>query len=335
MKAIYCLLFLFLLASCRELPDPQAAPRNPVGVFDELWQEFRELYGPFEDRGIDWSALRTRYRSQLTDQSTETDVFRVCTALLSELNDGHVNLVAPGREGFNANRTFRQKIDNDLFSLPLVISRYLEPGFTIGPDSAYVYGTVAGGLAYLYLKDIGPETAILDKVLDQYADAKGLIIDLRHNGGGDFTYAYENLVRLTDRRRLVFSSATRNGPDPNDFTRWYDWYLEAGGTFYDKKLLVLVDRYCVSAGERTAMALKVLPQATLIGDSTNGALSTQLGRELSNGWYFTVATQKTRFADGRSYEGIGVIPSVLIKNNRANMAKGIDDTLEKARSLVR
>lgn len=81
------------------------------------------------------------------------------------------------------------------------------------------------------------------------------------------------------------------------------------------------------------MGLKVLPQATLIGDTTSGGHSTMIGRELQNGWYYTLATQKTKFADGESYEGTGVIPDITIQNYRANMRKGIDDVLEKAMEI--
>ncbi len=78
------------------------------------------------------------------------------------------------------------------------------------------------------------------------------------------------------------------------------------------------------------MALKVLPNAIQIGDTTNGAHSTLIGRELQNSWYYSLSPQKIIFADGKSYEGIGMIPDLIVFNSLANLQLGIDDQLDAA-----
>ena len=55
-----------------------------------------------------------------------------------------------------------------------------------------------------------------------------------------------------------------------------------------------------------------------------------IGRELVNGWYFTVCPQIVEFMDGKSYEGIGMIPDITVQNTEEDMDAGQDKTLEMA-----
>lgn len=324
------LIVLVLASACKEVLYEEIPPAHSVAVFDQLWNEFRAMYGPFEERSVNWDAMRAKYRPMVSANSSEEELFGVLSAMLAELNDGHVNLVAPGRPSFSSYRVYREKIDNELFDAQVIKQNYLKNTFTESPS--YLYGLI-GNVMYIHLKDISDQTPILEKFLDENPNAQGIIIDLRHSFGGDFTWSFPALSRFTDQQRLVFSSQTRNGPSPTDFTAWHDWYLEPNAPHYGKPIVVLTDPYTISASERTAMAFNVIPQATLIGEPTAGAHSTMIGRELQNGWYYSVATQKTKFADGKTYEGIGVIPDIILKNDRANLLKGTDDVLQKALEL--
>ncbi|MBD0288062.1 MAG: hypothetical protein ICV79_21945, partial [Flavisolibacter sp.] len=203
--------------------------------------------------------------------------------MLSKLNDAHVNLTTPNRPVFNANRILNKKIDDDLFNLSVIKDNYMKNKFTEGEASVYVYGLI-DNIIYVHFRGINASFSILPKILQSYSEAKGLIVDLRHNPGGDFTYSFPELERLTNQKTLVFSSRTKNGPDTKDFTPWYEWYIEPKGTYFSKKVVLLTDRYTVSAAERTTLAFKVMPGVTLIGEPTSGALSTMIGRELANGW---------------------------------------------------
>lgn len=322
------IILLFMLCSCEKIFFEEEPKNNPPAIFNQLWTDFRQIYGPFEERDVNWDEVGEKYRSKVTSTTTQDELFNIISSMLAELNDGHVRLTVPNKPIFQSNRVFREETDDDLFDMDLIKNNYLTDGYT--DHDSYMYGLVEGDIIYVYLKYIDALTPILEKLPEQYSQAKGMIVDLRHGRGGDFTWAFPSLSRFTDKKRLVFSSATRNGPQPGQFTPWYEWHLEPKGNYYSKPIIVLIDRYTISASERTAMAFKVLPQATLIGDTTSGGHSTMIGRELQNGWYYTVATQKTKFADGKSYEGIGVIPDIVIKNDRSAMQKGIDDVLEKA-----
>jgi C-terminal processing protease CtpA/Prc len=217
-----------------------------------------------------------------------------------------------------------------LFNLEVVKTKYLKNRFETDEDSTFVFGLLPENIIYLHLPHVGPNMRALGWALDQFPDAKGLVVDLRHNDGGDFTWAFSEMSRLTAERRLVFRSRTKNGPQANDFSPWHDWYLEPQSPHDNKPIVLLTDRYTISAGERAAMAFQALPNCTTLGDTTCGAQSTMVAGELANGWKYTIATQNTLLSDGKSYEGIGLAPDVFIKNERSELENGQDRVLEAA-----
>lgn len=328
-KPGWLLLLLTLLASCEktfvEVPD-----NDPEAIFENLWQTFNEEYAPFEERNVDWDALHNQYRPRVNSQTTDDELYTILTQMLATLDDGHVNLTTPNREIFNSNRIRREKLGDALFNLT-VVKNHLEPGFKADDKNSYVYGKVKGNnIGYIYFDYVAENFFKLNDFLREYEQAKGFIVDLRHNQGGDFTYCFSELGRLTDKTRYVFKSKTKNGKGKNDYTNWKEWYIQPKGHYLDKPIIVLTDRYTISAGERSVMAFKTLPNVTLMGDTTCGAHGTMIGRELSNGWYYSLVTQKVELFDGKSYEGIGVIPDVCVKNLPAEMELGMDRTLQMA-----
>lgn len=321
--------FLFSSAGCERM-FVEEPTNSPVGIFEDLWTSFEENYAPFEERNIDWQALYTVYRPMVYEEMSDDSLYAVITEMLKQLDDGHVTLTAPGKELFISNAIRHNLIDDALFDIP-VIQSYLEPGFKDGEDNGYFYGKIAGeSIAYIYLAYVSDNFFQLPEFLSDYPDVNGYIIDLRHNDGGDFTYCFTEMARLTNESRFVFRSKTKNGPGQDDYTDWYDWYIHPEGSYVNKPIVVLTDRFTISAGERSVMAFSTLPNVTLMGDTTNGAHGTMIGRELVNGWFYSLVPQKVELYDGQSYEGIGLAPDVYVKNSLIDIENGIDQTLEEA-----
>ncbi|HEY8400395.1 MAG TPA: S41 family peptidase, partial [Cytophagaceae bacterium] len=267
----------------------------------------------------------------VTNTTTDSELFQILSMMLGTLDDGHVTLTAPGRNIFISNAIRNNLIDDALFNKQVIKDNYLEPGFEAGKEDAYYYGKIKNkNIAYIYFDHVAENFFTLKDFLSKYNEVDGYIIDLRHNQGGDFTYAFSEMGRFTNEKRLIFRSKTKNGKGKNDYTEWHNWYLEPSGNYVDKPIKVLIDRYTISAGERATMALKALPTATLIGDTTNGAHGTMIGRELANGWFYSLVPQKVEMFDGKSYEGIGIAPDIYQKNILSEVLAGQDRVLEKA-----
>jgi carboxyl-terminal processing protease len=327
-------LFAFILMSvlimaCGKMFTEQPV-NNPEAVFENLWTTFHEEYAPFEERNVDWNTEYSIYRPMVNANTSDDELFEIISQMLGMLDDGHVSLTAPGRDVYFSNRIRNGLIDDELFSIPIV-ETYLEPGFEKGEENSYLYGKINNeNVAYIYFDYVGENFFKLEDFLNNYNDVTGYIIDLRHNKGGDFTYCFSEIGRLTNQTRYVFRSKTKNGKGPDDYTDWYEWYIKAEGDYINKPIVVLTDRYTISAGERSLMALKALPNVTIMGDTTNGAHGTMIGKELANGWYYSLVPQKVELFDGKSYEGMGLPPDIHSKNTISEINSGIDMTLQRA-----
>lgn len=314
--------------------DPPA--NSPDVIFDDVWKTFNEEYAPFDERNVDWSAEYSRFRTGLDENSTDEELYNALTGLLATLDDGHVTLTVPGKEIFNSNSILREKIDDELFNTEIIMNNYLENDYRTGEEGSYVFGKIRGeDIGYILLDYIGDNLFVMKEFLDEFESARGLIIDLRHNQGGDFTFSFSEMGRLADTKYFIFRSKTKNGKGKNDYTPWKEWYFEPSGRFIDKPVVVLTDRYTISAGERTVMALRELPQVTVVGDTTSGAHGTMIGRETANGWYYSLVPQKVELADGRSLEGIGLPPDIFVRNELPPILTGNDEVLETAIELIK
>ena len=330
MKNIYIILLISLLvASCDNTLYKTEPENNPEALFETLWTTFQTDYAPFEQRNVDWNEQYQIYRPQVNANTTDEELYTIFTHMLRSLNDGHVSLVTPNRKVFNSNVYFDQEKTDSLFNLELIQSKYLNNEFTENGDEGNVFGKI-GNIGYWHLKWIGDNLFAADDILNEFKDTDGLIIDLRNNGGGDMTYSFSELGRLTEESRFTHRSKTKNGTGPDDYTEWYNWDLNPATPYFDKPIVLITDRFTISAGERTTMALKTLPNLIHLGDTTNGSLSTKIGKELPNGWYYSVSPQIIEVSEGVSFEGIGLIPDILSKNTIEEIEAGQDLTLEAA-----
>ena len=333
MKTIYKLFLstaIVLFFSACEKMFVEAPANNAEAIFENLWNTFNEEYAPFEERNVDWDAAYNSFRPLINSNTTNDELFDVLSQMLALLDDGHVNLTAPDKEIFFANKIRRELIDDELFDKQ-VIRSYLEPDFKVGNEESYIYGKVKNeNVAYIFFDHVGENFFVLNDFIENFEHLNGFIIDLRHNQGGDFTYCFSEIGRLTNQSRFVFKSKTKNGKGKNDFTNWKEWYIQPKGDYINKPIVVLIDRYTISAGERSVMAFKTLPNVTIVGETTNGAHGTMIGRELANGWFYSLVPQIVEMSDGKSYEGIGLAPDIHIKNLTSEINQGIDKTLQYA-----
>jgi hypothetical protein len=309
-----------LTAACA--PNP-----TPTESFDSLWDAFDERYGGFHQRGIDWDALGDAHRARVHDDMSDEELAVVMQDMLTPLDDGHVRLIRPDQVSWPSNRVYRERIDDDLFDLDLILDN-LDEGWSRSEDGeGYVYGTLCG-TRYVHFGYTADQLMVIDRVLD--GGTEPLIIDARHMGGGDSTWALAAIERLTAERVDVFRVRTRNGPDRHDYTDRSTWDLRPRGEHDDRPIVVLTDRYTISAAERMVLALRELPQVTTMGVPTNGAQATVITHVLENGWIAMVPVQEVEGLDGAVYEGPGIPPDIEIQTTREELDQGYDAVLDAA-----
>jgi C-terminal processing protease CtpA/Prc len=82
------------------------------------------------------------------------------------------------------------------------------------------------------------------------------------------------------------------------------------------------------------MMMDVLPNVTIVGDTTMGIFSDTHVEKLPNGWEYRLSIMKTTNHEGIWLEGKGIDPDVFVKNTEDDIKQGGDRVLEKAIDLV-
>merc|ERR1712000_366575 len=142
-------------------------------------------------------------------------------------------------------------------------------------------------------------------------DVKGIIVDLRGNGGGSLTEATLLTGLFIEKGPVV---QIRYGEGKVSVNRDTD-----GVVTYDGPLTVLVDRYSASASEIFAAAMQDYSRALIVGEQTFGKGTVQQHRGLGRIYdlydnplgsvQFTIA--KFYRIDGGSTQHKGVVPDIL------------------------
>ena len=183
-----------------------------------------------------------------------------------------------------------------------------------------------------------PDTALefTRTVMSKLKGARGIIIDLRNNGGGDaeamteiassFLPAGKSLGRFTDRSgRFSFEAQTRSMmllfADP--LTR-----LQA-------PVVILSGGRTSSAAEIFAHALKEAGRARIIGQNTCGCvLAIRRRHTLPDGGELDVSEMDYRTSTGARLEGVGVVPDEIVTLKRTDLLARRDRALERALAFL-
>ncbi len=339
MKKMVIILAAVLLSSCDKMLLDEENPNNPVTNFETLWKEFDEKYGLFNVKNIDWDSVYMVYHSRVDANSTDAQLYSVFTDMLEILNDNHVAILPSSNTGLPSYQSgILGKMDtiND-FDLEVLKANYLQNSKF--EDPFFTYGILAGNVGYIHIEGFSDLPKYLENPMDHILDAlkntKGIIIDVRGGYGGEDIAGQYIAGRFAGNRTLYMKTRVKSGAGKDEFTSFQNWYVQPeGDNQYLKPIVVLTHRFTISARETFCMAMKELPQVTFVGDTTSGAFSNQINRELPNGWGYSLSIGEWLDANGNSYEGLGMAPNIVIQNKKQDVLLGRDEALEKAVELL-
>jgi retinol-binding protein 3 len=170
-----------------------------------------------------------------------------------------------------------------------------------------------GNIGYLHLANFGPmpdSKAVIDAAMAMLAETDALVIDVRHNGGGDpdsldylMGYFYSKPVELTSIV-IVQDGTTQT-------IRQFSTAKVAGHKYLGKPLYVLTDDRTFSCAEQFSYDMKSLHRATLIGTTTGGGANPGNFLRLSDHFSIFVPFGYARNPYTKTnWEGVGVVPDV-------------------------
>ena len=322
---------LLMLTSCI---DTEERMDTPIGNFEALWQIIDEHYCFFSykqhEYGLDWQSVYNKYKVRVSDKMTETQLFEVLTDMLSELRDGHVNLSTSMDYG-----RYWAWYEN----YPKNYSDTLERHY-MGTDYK-----IAAGIHYRVLDDnigylrydsfsLPVGEGNLDDVLSYLALCRGLIIDIRNNGGGDLTTAERLAGRFVHEKTLVGYMQHKTGTGHDDFSTLEPQYLEPSSKIrWHKPVCVLTNRSVYSAANSFAVWMRALPNVRIVGDHTGGGSGMPMSSSLPNGWSVRFSACPMYDANKQQTE-FGIAPDIPAALTDETVRQDIDLIIETARQIL-
>jgi carboxyl-terminal processing protease len=320
-KVSNALAMVFLLALSTV---PSCSPSSPPEeIFDTVWDTFDQRYALFEVKSIDWRALYDVYRPRVTPETSDEELFNVLTDMMSHLYDNHVMLTAKplGRDfsaGYLGGYFEEMGLTGAMEFLrarPLP-ERYFRDKPRAAGEERFQYGWVGDGIGYLHFggfEDEAGSAAAVDEILAELAGARALIVDVRNNSGGDDRVGKLIADRFADQKRLYMVTRDRIGPGHGDFAEPKYWHVDPAKRTFTGSVILLTSRLSISGAENFALAMRVLPHVTVVGDTTSGCFADMVWFDLPNGWRYSLSRNLFVDYSGRCWEGIGVPPDVVVR----------------------
>lgn len=332
-RALTALALALMLASCHQLADWHNTPQDN---FDALWTLVDEHYCFFDEKEVDWDACRQRYGKRIYAGMSSQMLFQVCSEMLDELKDGHVNLSS------YANTSYYTKWWSDYpqnYDERLVEQHYL--GFDCRRLGSVKYAILRENIGYISYPSFatGLGDGNIDAILSYFSVCTGLIIDIRDNGGGNMTSSDKLASHFVQERTLAGYMVSKSGPGHSDFAEPFAYYIEPASAphlLWDKPVAVLTNRSTFSAANNFVSVMQYLPQVRIVGARTGGGSGMPISMELPCGWSVRMSSLSVLDAKGLTTEW-GIEPSAgcEVALDPLQALDGRDTMIERAIEVLR
>lgn len=322
---------LIFLTACHDVPD---YADDPLGNYDALADIVSNRYCYFKEKDINWKEVCAKHRARVNPKTSQLELFDIMSDLLDELKDGHVNLSS------RFSTSYYRKWWSDYpqnFNLRTLRQYYLN--FDYRQVSGISYKMLPDSIGYIHCPSFSnqiSETTLdyIFAVLYGAEKAKGMIIDIRDNGGGLLTNINTFVGRFIDNEICGGYIRHKTGPDHDAFSEPYEIrYKPADETHirYLGPIIVLTNRSCYSAANNFVAVMKSLPNVRICGSRTGGGGGLPFSSELPNGWSVRFSACPITDAEDKPTEfGIDPSPGYEVNCTEEELAQGKDAILDFA-----
>jgi len=186
-----------------------------------------------------------------------------------------------------------------------------------------------GNIGYMRLIQFGYSASY--EFIEAYntlsAEAAGLIIDLRANGGGELNNTLSIASKFLPESRTILWYRDKSG------------ILEECTSYSETKInlpvVLLIDENSASASEVLAAALLDNGVATAVGAKTYGKGVIQTRKTLSDGGHLYITYAEFLSPNKQQINGIGITPNIMVEITDADLAAGNDPQLVAAINEVK
>ncbi len=197
-----------------------------------------------------------------------------------------------------------------------------------------------GNIGYLRVDTFGRDTIVrqMREVMERFQSTRGLVVDVRRNGGGNSNIGYA-LLKILARRPFTGSEARIRsynayfrvwGFDPLLTVFPADTIAPDTTLHYDGPVVVLAGPRTFSAAEDFLVAYDQMERGAIVGRPTAGSTGQPMFFRLPGGGSARVRTKHDSYADGRQFDGIGIQPDIEVHPTVTGIRAGRDEVLEAA-----
>lgn len=190
-----------------------------------------------------------------------------------------------------------------------------------------------GEMGYILVTSFNKETVKqYEKAIDdlEKKGQKGLIVDLRNNGGGSLTAVIDMLNRMLPKGDLITEKNKVKGDK---------LYTSTDEQHFDKPVIVLINEASASSSEVFAGCMQDRGAATLVGVKSfgKGIVQTIFSLEKSCGGGIKLTTGEYLLPSKRCIHGKGLTPDVEVKYTGTSKKLGEkdDNQLQKAVEVMK
>ncbi|RXQ95821.1 hypothetical protein EO244_05800 [Ancylomarina salipaludis] len=326
----YLIVFLFIVLTCCQKVDEPVIKSKYDNYFEQFWKDFDQTYSYFSLKQVDWDAVYDASKSKINSETTPAEFENLLADIILSFRDIHVRLITDTQTHSYSNSNLFDR------NSPTNANRYLT-SVRVNSETMTIGDIQNTNIAYVRVKNLIPTGDFnpLNSVLTELPSKDGLILDLRDNYGGNDGIAKQFVNRLTHKNLIHGYVRVRNGAGRDDFGAWQARQLISDNPVdFNKPITVLTNRFVVSSGEGFVSMMMVLPNTTLIGDTTRGATANPKEFTLANGWKYRVSSWQATTARHQLIEDQGIAPDILVTNTEESMKEGKDLILEKAIDVI-
>jgi Peptidase family S41 len=185
-------------------------------------------------------------------------------------------------------------------------------------------------IAYIKLSSI--KAADLPTYFDKAKNTKGLIVDIRNYPSEFMPFAMGAYLATKPTPFVAFTFADLANPGTFHFGDGPN--ISPGPVHYSGRVAVLVDETSQSQAEYTAMALRAMPNAVVVGSTTAGADGNVSSISLPGHLSTMISGLGVFYPDHRPTQRIGIVPDVIVRPTIQGIAAGRDEVLETAMHVI-
>ncbi len=199
---------------------------------------------------------------------------------------------------------------------------------------------LAGNVGYVAINNFEQDSIVpwFDAAMSRLGGVAALVIDVRHNGGGNSDPGNQIVRRLSNRVSLTSEAWTRaylpviRAWGMGIGRHWFppDTLTPHPEVHYGMPVALLVGPATFSAAEDFTVAFRQMGRGIIVGEPTGGNTGQPMFFPLPGGGAARVRTKHDRFADGTEFTGIGIQPDILVRPTVAGVRAGRDEILDAA-----